>query len=68
MRVLRGRAHQDVEILRRARVAVERDRVTTEHDELRVRVRELDEHVSKVFGQLDHYCLGTKRIGARERG
>jgi len=61
-------AHEHVEILRCPRVTVERDRMSSEHDELGARFVQLDEQVSEVVGQIDQRSRpGTKRMGVSAR-
>jgi hypothetical protein len=60
--------NEDVEAFRRAGVAMKRDRVSAQDHELGARVVQLDEKITKVFGQLDHVSRpGTKRHTICER-
>jgi hypothetical protein len=60
--------HQNVEIVRGPRMPVERDGVPAEHHEVHRGVRELDQQIAKVVGELDHASRrGTKRTGISAR-
>lgn len=62
--ILRHGSDEHVEILGGAGVSMKRDRVSPQYDELRPRIRKLDQQIAEILRQLDQVGPpGTKRTG-----